>query len=63
MHTMSIKASMKTGYSLLVDECVDVNLAEPVDCDALRVCCHVCQERVVLEAEVGAPSFRSRLTI
>jgi len=49
---------MRTGYSLLVDEYVDANLAEPVDCDALRICCPVCQEPVVLEAEVRTPCFR-----
>jgi hypothetical protein len=49
---------MRTGYSLLVDEYVDANLAEPVDCKVLRICCPVCQEKVVLETEVGKPRFR-----
>jgi len=41
---------------------LNVTLAEAADCDALRMRCPVCQKRVVLEAEVGAPSFRSKLT-
>jgi len=49
---------MRTGYSLLVDEYVDASLAEPIDCDALRICCPVCQEPVVLDAEAGAPCLR-----
>lgn len=49
---------MRTGYSLLVDEYVDANLAEPADCDALRIRCPVCHEPVALETEVGAPTFR-----
>ena len=49
---------MRTGYSLLVDGYVDANLVEPTDCDALRIHCPICQERVVLETEVDAPSFR-----
>jgi hypothetical protein len=49
---------MRTGYSLLIDEYVDANLAEPTDCDALRIRCPVCQERVVLETEAGVPCFR-----
>jgi hypothetical protein len=49
---------MRTGYSFLVDEYVDASLAEPVDCDALGICCPVCQERLVLEAEVQTPCFR-----
>lgn len=56
--TIGIKTAMRTGYSLLVDEYVDANLAEPDDCNALRICCPVCQERVVLEAGAGAPNFR-----
>jgi hypothetical protein len=49
---------MRTGYSLLVDEYVDVNLAEPDDCDALRICCPVCERPVMLEADAGVPCFR-----
>jgi len=49
---------MRSGYSLLVDEYVDATLAEPADCDELRIRCPVCLERVVLETEVGAPCFR-----
>lgn len=49
---------MRTAYSLLVDEYVDASLAEPIDCEALHICCPLCQEPVVLEAESGAKCFR-----
>jgi hypothetical protein len=49
---------MKAGYSLLIDEYVDVNMAEPPDCDRLRICCPVCLEPVALAADSGAPTFR-----
>jgi hypothetical protein len=55
---MRIKTDVRAGYSLHVDEYVDATLAEPADCDALRIRCPVCQEHVVLETEVGAPCFR-----
>lgn len=53
-----IKTGMRTGYSLLIDEYVDAALAEPADCDALRICCPVCREPVAQETEAGAPRFR-----
>lgn len=49
---------MKTGYSLLVDEYVEANLAESADCDALRICCPLCQQSVVLETEAGTSRFQ-----
>ena len=49
---------MKTGYSLLVDEYVEANLAESADCEALRICCPLCQESLVLETEAGARCFQ-----
>jgi hypothetical protein len=32
--TESIKTDVRSGYSLLIDEYVDANLAEQADCDA-----------------------------
>lgn len=32
-------------------------MAEPADCEALRICCPLCQESVVLETEAGARCF------
>ncbi len=47
-HTRRIKAGVRTGYSLLIDEYVDATLAAPVDRDALRICCPVYEETVVI---------------
>jgi hypothetical protein len=49
---------MKIGYSLLIDEYVDVNLVELPDCDALRISCPVCLSRLVLDAHPDTSVFR-----